>query len=85
MNAAGETDDELLSEGIEPVTKATKLRGKLVVESHRRDSGDEAKRRREERLGDTGCYDSEVGGALTCNIAEGVHDTPNGTEEADKG
>src|SRR5437870_11319056 len=57
----------------------------VVVEPHRRDRHDQAERRRDQRLGDTGRYRRERAAAARGRHAgEGVHDAHHGAEQADE-
>src|SRR5581483_5825334 len=56
----------------------------LVVDDDRRNGGDEADGGRQQRLGDAGRDDGEVGGLCFGNADEAVHDAPYGAEQADE-
>ena len=55
-----------------------------VEEDRRRDRGQQAHRRRDQRLGDAGCDDGEVRRARCADLAERVHDAPHRPEQADE-
>ena len=56
----------------------------VVVGHDRRDGGHQADGRGDQRLGDAGRDGGQVGRALRADVAERVHDAPDGAEQADE-
>jgi hypothetical protein len=61
-----------------------KRAGEEVVENHGRNRGEQAERGREQRLGDSGSDDREIGRMLLGNADEAVHDAPDSAEQPDE-
>src|SRR3954471_20341859 len=72
-------------EGVHDVRDLADAAREVVVGHDRRDRGDEADRRRDERLGDLRRDDREVRALLISDREERVHDSVDRSEEADEG
>ena len=76
---------ELVREALVAADHLVAVLAELVVEDHRRDRGEQAERGREQRLGDAGGDDGEVGRLLERDLLEGMLDAPDRAEEPDEG
>src|SRR5216117_3560090 len=76
---------ELLHEALEAVAQALDVVRVAVVRHHRRDGGEQADRRGDERLGDAGRHLRERRLLNVREAAKGVHDAPYRAEQADVG
>src|SRR4051812_14100079 len=56
----------------------------VIVDDHRRNRRDQADRGCEQRLGDAGRDDRQIGGLCLGDADEGVHDAPDRAEQADE-
>src|SRR5437879_12689044 len=73
---------ELLHEALEAVAQALDLVRVAVVRHHRRDRGEQADRRGDERLGDAGRHLRERRLLNVREAAKRVHDAPQRAEQA---
>src|SRR2546427_8802845 len=76
---------ELLHEALEAVAQALDVVRVAVVRHHRRDGGEQADRRGDERLGDARRHLRERRLLNVREAAKGVHDSPHRAEQADVG
>src|SRR3989475_12292090 len=81
MEAVG----ELIHEALEAVAQALDVVRVAVVRHHRRDGGEQADRRGDERLGDARRHLRERRLLNVREAAKGVHDSPHRAEQADVG
>ena len=76
---------ELVDEGLEAVGQTLDLVGVAVVGDDGRDGGKEADGGGDQGLGDAGGHGGQGGLLHVGQAAEGVHDAPDGAEQADVG
>src|SRR5690606_29708169 len=82
---AAEDGRELVGKAFETAGQLVRVARELVVGDNRRDSGEQANRRSEQRFGDGTGDHGEIGARRRGNGGEGVHNAPYRAKEADKG
>src|SRR5690606_6945483 len=76
---------ELRGEEVDRVAELAQLADVVVVEDRGGNRGEQAHRRRDQRLGDAGRHDGEARAARLADLVERGDDADDGAEQADEG